>query len=166
MKGMWEGGGLRFRARFPAQLTERDKDMGVGSSRCGNPLNLEMISVCECPLPNPGAAPAFHPQCQARRHTQVLWHWPHARPQGPDSPGGNVGGEGADAYPWPAPPPQIWPPASSWVLRVLCRWPPCPCCNAAGQDGAEVVVSPTLGCGEPLHPVPFLRGGLDGEGMR
>lgn len=81
---------MRFRAKFPAQMTERDKDMGVGSSRCGNPLNLEMISVCECPLPNPGAAQAFHPQCQARRHTQVLWHWPHARPQGPDSPGGRM----------------------------------------------------------------------------
>lgn len=155
---------MRFPARFPAQVTERDKDMGMGSSRCGNPVNLEMISVCECPLPNPGAA---RPSTRSARHganSRAVASAPCQAP-GPGLPSGeNVGGEGADTYPWPAPPPQIWPPASSWVLRVLCRWPPCPCCNAAGQDGAEVVVSPTLGCGEPLHPVPFLRGGLDGVG--
>lgn len=69
----------------------------------------------------------------------------------------DVGGAGADPYPWPAPPPLIWPPASSWVSRVSCRWPPCPCCNAAGQGGAEEAVTPT-GVWETLHPVPFLWG--------
>lgn len=73
----------------------------------------------------------------------------------------DVGGAGADPYPWPAPPPLIWPPASSWVSRVSCRWPPCPCCNAAGQGGAEEAVTPTRGVGNPAScPLPVGGGQL------
>lgn len=77
-------------------------------------------------------------------NAQVMWPWPCARPQGPASPGwSNMGEKRGTAYPWPAPPLLTWCPASSWVSRASCRWPPCPCCNAAGWGRAEAAVSPT-----------------------
>lgn len=38
----------------------------------------------------------------------------------------------AGPYLWPVPPLPTWCPASSWVSLASCRWPPCPCCSAAG----------------------------------
>lgn len=61
---------------------------------------------------------------------------------------------GGGPYLWPAPLLPTWCPASSWVSLASCRWPPCPCCSAAGWGRGRGSREPRQGCREPLPSVP------------